>query len=308
MEEPRERLVHLLAEAERDQGVEREGGVAYPRVAVVVVAVAADALRERGRRRGGDRARRRVHEQPEGERAAGDGVDPRPVVAPAAEPAVPGLARGVDAAVDLDELHAESLYRSERHGAAAETVDEQRRAHRLHLAREELGRLQARERVALIDLEKQTRGRDLIGRELRRHETPEFRVFDRLAGQVHGEARYARALREALDGVAHHPAVEVRHHAEVLEHRKELPRRKQGPLFLAQPNEHLGHRIALVAGKLQDRLAIELELVVLDGAAQPLDRVRPAGQLGVHPLEEGVVHRRILAMHPAPPSRAQNDK
>jgi hypothetical protein len=94
----------------------------------------------------------------------------------------------------------------------------------------------------------------------------------------------------------------------VLEHRKELPWRKEGPLFLAQPDEHLRHRIALVAGKLQDRLAIELELVVLDGAAQPLDRIGPAGQFGIHPLEEGVVHRRILASPRPLPSRAQNDK
>ena len=43
-EEPGERLLHLLRQAEPHQRIEREGGVAHPGVAVVVVLVASDRL------------------------------------------------------------------------------------------------------------------------------------------------------------------------------------------------------------------------------------------------------------------------
>ena len=43
-EEPRERLLHLLGQAEPHQGVEGERGVAHPGVAIVVVLVPADDL------------------------------------------------------------------------------------------------------------------------------------------------------------------------------------------------------------------------------------------------------------------------
>jgi hypothetical protein len=62
-EEPCERLLYLLGQAEANEGVEREGGVAHPRVAVVVVLIAADRLRERRRRRGRDAAVRGVDEE-----------------------------------------------------------------------------------------------------------------------------------------------------------------------------------------------------------------------------------------------------
>src|SRR5207253_2959629 len=56
---------------------------------------------ERGRRRGGDRARRRVNEELERERAAQDGVLPWSVVSPSVTPVAPRTGRRVDASLDL---------------------------------------------------------------------------------------------------------------------------------------------------------------------------------------------------------------
>jgi len=90
--------------------------------------------------------------------------------------------------------------------------------------------------------------------------------------------------------VPHHPAVELRHHPVVLEHRQELPGRHQRALFLAQAHQHFRHRVALVAGELQDRLAVQLELVALDRVPQAPDRVGPARELGIHALEKRIGH------------------
>src|SRR5438270_1915574 len=203
-----------------------------------------------------------------------------------------------DAAIDLEELHAERLHRRERYGAAAEAVDQERRAHRFHLIGKALGCLRPNQRVGLVDLEDQPRGGHLAGGELAADEARELGVFDRLAGDVHSEARDARALREVLHRVAHHPAVKQGHHAIVLENRQEFSRGHQRALLFAQAYQHFGHRVALVAGELQDRLAIELEIVVLDGTAQALDRIAPAGKLRIHPLEELVFHRSDSSERP----------
>jgi hypothetical protein len=72
--------VYLLPITDAAQRIEREGRVAHPGVAVVVVAVAADPFWQRGRRRGEDRARLGVDQQLEGEQAAGDRFRPEAVI------------------------------------------------------------------------------------------------------------------------------------------------------------------------------------------------------------------------------------
>ena len=87
--EPAHERRGLLGEAEPEQAVERERGVADPRVAVVPVALAADLLGQRGRRRGDERAGRRVGEQLQRERGAVDHLAPAPAVARLLQPAAP---------------------------------------------------------------------------------------------------------------------------------------------------------------------------------------------------------------------------
>ncbi len=79
--QPRHERGRLLGEAEPQQAVERERGVADPRVAVVVVALAADLLGQRRGRRGDDRARRRVGEQLQRQRRALHHLAPAAAVA-----------------------------------------------------------------------------------------------------------------------------------------------------------------------------------------------------------------------------------
>ena len=71
----------LLGEAEPQERVQREGRVADPRVAVVVVPHAADVLGQARRRRGDDRARRPVRHQLERQRRAVDHLAPAALVA-----------------------------------------------------------------------------------------------------------------------------------------------------------------------------------------------------------------------------------
>ena len=67
----------LVAVAEGEQRAHGERGVAQPAVAIVPVEVAAEPLGQRRGRRGDDRARRRVDEQLERERAAEHGPGER---------------------------------------------------------------------------------------------------------------------------------------------------------------------------------------------------------------------------------------
>ncbi len=83
----------LVGEAEPEQGVEGEGGVADPGVAVVPVAAAADLLGQARRRRGDHRAGRLIREQLEHESRAVHGLAPAPSVARLREPAPPELDR-----------------------------------------------------------------------------------------------------------------------------------------------------------------------------------------------------------------------
>src|SRR5689334_18133327 len=85
-------VARLLVEAERVQGPEAEGRVADPAVAVVPVALVAGGLRQRGRRRGDDRAAGRVGEALEHEGGALQ-VDAPGVVGElaGAQPAAPEL-------------------------------------------------------------------------------------------------------------------------------------------------------------------------------------------------------------------------
>ena len=94
--QPAHERAGLLGEPEPEQRVEREGGVADPRVAVVPVARAADLFRQAGGGGGHDRAGGRVREQFEGERRAMHHLAPAPAVARAAQPVPPERHGGVE--------------------------------------------------------------------------------------------------------------------------------------------------------------------------------------------------------------------
>ena len=83
----------LLDEAVADERGEREAGVAEPAVPVVPVPDAADLLRERGRRRGHDAARRGVRHRLQHHQRAEDGVGVAAAERAGDEPLVPVLAR-----------------------------------------------------------------------------------------------------------------------------------------------------------------------------------------------------------------------
>jgi hypothetical protein len=173
--------------------------------------------------------------------------------------------------------------------------DQDAAAERAVRAGEGLGGRLALQRVDLVDLESQRVRRYAVRRELRFDEGDERLVLERLAREVDREAGDARAARHMLQGVPDHPAVEQRHHAEVLEHRQELPRRQQRLLLFPHADQDLGHRVAGLAGKPADRLAVERELVLLDRLAQPPGRMRPSRELGCGLLENVFVHAGILA-------------
>ena len=103
---------------------------------------------------------------------------------------VRSLAR--DAAVDLDELHAELLDRHEGYRAPAEAVDQHPAADGAIGGRELRGGAEPQQRIALVDLEQQPLGRHLVRSELRGDEARKLRVLERLAVQVDGETRDAR--------------------------------------------------------------------------------------------------------------------
>jgi hypothetical protein len=82
--QPAHERTGLVGEPEPEQRVEREGGIAHPRVAVVPVARAAELLGQAGGRGGHDRAGRRVGQQLERKRGAMHHLAPAPAVARAA--------------------------------------------------------------------------------------------------------------------------------------------------------------------------------------------------------------------------------
>ncbi len=86
----------LLGEAEPQQAVERERGVADPRVAVVPVALAAELLGQRAGRRGDDRAGRGERQQLERQRRAVDHLAPAAAIARVREPVAPVADGGLE--------------------------------------------------------------------------------------------------------------------------------------------------------------------------------------------------------------------
>jgi hypothetical protein len=97
-----------------------------------------------------------------------------------------------------------------------------------------------------------------------------------LPGDIDGEVPEParRVARYPLNHLAHDPAVQVGHHAELLEHRQEIPRWKHLRFFLPQPNEHFRHHKP-VFPELGDRLDVELQLVVGKRIAQTLRGIGP---------------------------------
>jgi hypothetical protein len=93
------------------------------------------------------------------------------------------------------------------------------------------------------------------------------------------------------DRVAQHPAIELGHHAVVLERRQELARRQQRALFLAHAHQDLAQREGSDLRQRGDRLAVELEFVAFERGAQARRRIPPAGELLVHPIEKPIFHQ-----------------
>ncbi len=97
-----EEVVGLGVESQRVQGAKGEGGVTDPRVAVVPVPASAGVLGQRRRRRGQQRAGRRVGQALEGQRAALEQLAPRVVgESTAVDPVAPEAARLGAAGLDL---------------------------------------------------------------------------------------------------------------------------------------------------------------------------------------------------------------
>jgi len=128
LQQPAERVARGLLDPDRQQRVEREGQVAHPGVAVVVVALAAQHLGQRGGRRRRDRAGARVAEKQQRQQAALDRLAPGSLVAVAGDHRPPCLAgrgqisfgagpRGEGERLVLGQLQHEqsSLARRERH-------------------------------------------------------------------------------------------------------------------------------------------------------------------------------------------------
>src|SRR5919197_2117353 len=99
-EQPRERRVYLDQQLEVDQSVERVRRIADPGEAVVVVAIAADPLGQRGGRSGDDRAARHVGQHSQDECTPPRRVLPLPLDRRVVEPASPVVGRVVHAARD----------------------------------------------------------------------------------------------------------------------------------------------------------------------------------------------------------------
>src|SRR6266545_6825284 len=90
MQHPGEEGARLRRAPQREESLEGEGGIARPREAVVPVALATHLLRQRGRRRRGDRTRRGEDEELQCKRTPDDRFAPRPVVLPGGGPVAPG--------------------------------------------------------------------------------------------------------------------------------------------------------------------------------------------------------------------------
>ncbi len=102
--EPVHERRRFLGEAEAHQGVEGEGGVAHPGVAVVPVAGVADGLGQRRRGRRHQRPGGLVDQQLEAQRRALDHLPPPPLVARLAQPTVPVPHGGLEQPVGLAHL------------------------------------------------------------------------------------------------------------------------------------------------------------------------------------------------------------
>ncbi|CAA9549224.1 MAG: hypothetical protein AVDCRST_MAG88-644 [uncultured Thermomicrobiales bacterium] len=90
---PVEEDFSLVPIAEAEERVKGERGVAQPAIAIIPVAGAPEALRQRGRRRGDDRAGRGVVEELQRQRRATHHRPVRAVVGAPADPAAPVLGR-----------------------------------------------------------------------------------------------------------------------------------------------------------------------------------------------------------------------
>ena len=120
--EPREELLRLLGEPERQERVHREGGVAHPGVAVVPVALAADVLGQARGRSGHDRAGRAVGEQLERQRRPVHHLAPAAAVLGVREPAPPEAHRAVE------RVRRRGLGRRAQPGAGLGLLEHERRA------------------------------------------------------------------------------------------------------------------------------------------------------------------------------------
>src|SRR3712207_2737689 len=89
--EPAHEVLRLLLEADGDQGVEGEGGVPEPGIAVVPVALATDPLGQAHRRRGYQGARWIVDQQLQHERRATVDLAPPSVIGATRDPTPPVL-------------------------------------------------------------------------------------------------------------------------------------------------------------------------------------------------------------------------
>ncbi len=129
--QPAHELGGLFGEADPQQGVEREGGVADPGVAVVPVAHPADILGQATGGRGDDGAGRLVGEELERQGRAVNRLTPAAGVGASREPVAPEVDRSAE---QLELLH---LRQAEPAAALADLAEHE--DHRLPLLQPELG-------------------------------------------------------------------------------------------------------------------------------------------------------------------------
>jgi hypothetical protein len=122
--------------------------------------------------------------------------------------------------------------------------------------------------IGLLDLEHDALRGNAAGGQRFGDKIRKGRIGDCLPRDIHAEASNLRPGCEAIQHFAQHPAIELGHHAVMLERRKEIAGREQGRFLFAQPDEDLGHRVKHHAGERRDRLTIESELVLSECPAQ----------------------------------------
>ncbi|MNZ47531.1 hypothetical protein D3C78_652490 [compost metagenome] len=167
--------------------------------------------------------------------------------------------------------------------AGTEVVQREAVAQAFQLLDELHGILQVGDCAGFGDLETDVLRRDAIQRLQVAQEVDERRIADGRAGEVDGAYldRFQAVIRpprsQPLEGLAHHPAVDLRHQPETLGSRHELPRRHQLVVLVMQAQQQLDmHALPTRRLKRIDALGEQAETILFHGQADALHPVHLA--------------------------------